>query len=316
MRVLITGSDGFIGRHLKSALERCGHHVTGTVFFKRPHASEVYLDLCGDISNNGLSEKSFDALVHTAGIVDQNAPKSLIYAVNALGTRRILELARRMGCGHFIQLSSVSVYGLRVMGENRTEDRTPRYMGRWTIPYARSKAHAEEFVEKSGVPYTILRMPAVIGRGDSFVGQSIIPPLRDGSFFLCGRGDRLFSMLNVRNLASVVHALLERGALMSAFNCADHHVCWREFAGEYARQLGLDFNPGKRSVLSIPYRYGDKGYLFLMSASRFGLHYPAEKLMSLIDCDGFLPWPEAVKDSIQGFIEREASNNGAPKGNV
>lgn len=316
MRVLITGTDGFIGRHLKSALEQCGHQVTGTVFFRKPGRNEVSLDLCGDISNNGLSNKSFDALVHTAGIVNQNAPKSLIYAVNALGTRKILGLARRIGCGHFIQLSSVSVYGLRVVGENRTEDRTPRYMGRWTIPYARSKAHAEAFVEKSGVPYTILRMPAVIGRGDSFVGQSIIPPLRDGSFFLCGRGDRLFSMINVRNLASIVRTLLERGALMKAFNCADHHVSWREFAGEYARQLGLDFRPRKSSVLSIPFRYGDKGYLLLLTASRFGLHYPADKLMGLIDCGGFLPWPEAVKDSIQGFIERGGSSSGAVKENA
>lgn len=306
MRILITGSDGFIGRSLKEYLDQCGYQVTGTVFFKKPGRNEVYLDLRGDIQNTRLAGESFDAVVHTAGIVDQNAPRSLIYGINALGTQKMLELARRIRCRHFIQLSSVSVYGLRVMGEYRTEDRTPRYMGRWTIPYGRSKAHAEAFVENGDVPYTILRMPAVLGRGDSFVGQAIIPALREGSFFLCGRSDRRFSMLNVRNLGPIVRAVIEKGPLMGAFNCADHHLSWRVFTREFARLLGVDYNPRTRSILSIPFRYGDKNYLFLLTSSRFGLHYPSERLMRLIDGVEFLPWPEAVKDSIEGFNEREA----------
>jgi len=106
MRVLLTGSDGFISATLSRDLRQAGHQVIGTCYFRAPGGNEVYLDLTDPKSLDNLPPSPFDAIVHTAGIVDQRAPRKLMIAVNAEGTKQLAFWAKANGAPHFIYLSS------------------------------------------------------------------------------------------------------------------------------------------------------------------------------------------------------------------
>ncbi|MBA7711854.1 hypothetical protein ES703_120821 [subsurface metagenome] len=190
MKLLITGSDGFIGTELKNFLKKNGHRVTGTVFFKKPEKDEIHIDITDREDINKLPDSRFDAVIHTIGEVDQAASYRKMYKINIDGTRIITEAAKKNGWPHLIHISSVAVYGFKTMGENRTEDLTKRSGNPFAISYMRTKAKAEKIVEVSGLDYTILRLPAIVGPNDNSLSPVVIPALVDGSFFLCGKKDK------------------------------------------------------------------------------------------------------------------------------
>ena len=173
-----------------------------------------------------------------------------MFAVNADGTCNVIHWARSHGCRHFVQISSSSVYGLKTMGQNRCED-TRGLLSQLGTAYQRSKAKAEKLVRTSGLDYTILRLPAIIGKGDSFVSPTLVKHLNGGSFFRAGHRDWLVSILDVRDLANVLDRVIDHPATNTAYNCPAHHVRWKALVGEYARMLGKKVPETRRSFWSI-----------------------------------------------------------------
>ncbi|MHC4830892.1 MAG: NAD-dependent epimerase/dehydratase family protein [Planctomycetota bacterium] len=299
MRVLVTGVDGFVGGHLLESLRGRGHHVTGTVFRRAPQSGELAIDIGRDDGLGALAGESFDAVIHNAGVVDQSLPARVMRQVNAEGTRRVAAWARQAGVKHLVQISSIAVYGMKCCGEERTEA-LPRVRG-LGIPYMRSKAAAERYVESCGVPYTILRLPSVFGPGDTVTTPSIVSQLRSGGvpgpLF---RRERRFSTLYVANLGPIVDRVLARGPLGQAFNCAGHHTTWGAFVAEYAAQLSLPLRWKRRPLISIAGRLRDTGYQFAFMNAAFGAHFPTERLERALA--GPLPrhdWREGVRAAVR-----------------
>ncbi len=305
--ILITGTDGFIGAYLKSYLTDRGYKVTGTVFLKDPDNDEIWIDITEPHTLEKLPSKSFDAIIHTVGIIDQTAPKELMFRVNAEGTRHLLDWAEKRNCKHFIQLSSIAVYGLKTMGEDRTEEDTKRYLGRLFVPYGRSKARAEVYIENSGINYTILRLPSVLGERDTFISPSIIPRMKTGTFYFFGKKDHLFSTLYIKNLGPILEKTIEAGAFKDVFNCTDYHIRWSEFVQEFADNLGIELRKQRKSVLNILFHLRDKNYLYMLVNSYFGAHFPNEKLRNAINFEPKYPWQDGVKEAIKGFLEKSSS---------
>ncbi|MCU0847752.1 MAG: NAD(P)-dependent oxidoreductase [Spirochaetes bacterium] len=301
MKILITGTDGFIGSNLKSGLQRIGHDVHGTVFIRKAGKNEYLIDVRRPETFKDLPDIKYDALIHTAGIVDQTMPRRLMMDVNAGGTKNLLEWASAK-CGHFIQMSSICVYGLKTLGMDRTEKSTKRYEGIFAIPYMRSKSLAERHIEASGIPYSGLRLPPVLGRSDTYLSPAIIRFLREGSFAFCGSGEKLLSVILVKNLTGIVGRVLEKGPLNDSLNCADHHVPWREFVGEYARNLGLDMPFKKRRLASLLIHPLDKQYQLMITFSSFGAHFPSDRLMGITGYTPENPWQDGVMEAIEGSL--------------
>ena len=64
----------------------------------------------------------------TEGVTDvydkwdkETKPKKLTFAVNALGTKFMCDYAKSHNCKHFIFTGSVTVYGIKTLGENHDE---------------------------------------------------------------------------------------------------------------------------------------------------------------------------------------------------
>jgi len=303
MKILITGTTGFIGRTLFSHLQNQGHDVFGTVR-RNPGPNEILCDITQPDFVNNLPNNNFDVIIHTVGCVDQTIAKKEMFRINAGGTQNMLNWGKAHACSHFIQISSTSVYGLTCMGEYRSE-KTPRCKVAG-IPYMTSKAKAEQLIEKSGLPFTTLRLPGVLGEEDSYLSPAIIPRLLNGTFSFSGKNDKLISTLFIDNFLLIIDKVLVHGPLNDNFNCTDNTTTWRTLINEYCRIL--DVNPGNNSISfygSIKKQLEDKHLALTTSFSKFGAHYPNDKLRARL---GSLPvkhsWEEGVATAVKGYLAK------------
>lgn len=303
--ILITGTDGFIGSYLKQFFLENNYKVFGTVFLKKPHENEIRLDFREKQEFGKLSERHFKVIIHTVGIVDQTASKKLMNMVNARGTKYICEWALNHNCKHFIFISSVSAYGYRLLGENRLEKNTKRTMGIFGIPYMRSKAKAERYVERSGLNYTILRLPPVLGKNDTYISPSIIPRILNGTFFYCGKKDHKYSTLYIKNLGPILKEIIETPPSCDIFNCTDFQITWRNLIKEYAKHLNVDVPIRYKTLLSVLRKFHDKKYLLMISFSRFGCHYPNIKLKTTYNFHPSYSWKEGVKEAVDNYLPKK-----------
>lgn len=121
MKVLVTGTDGYIGTLLAPYLMDRGHDVTGVdtgfhrIGWLYNGVRKMPLTLTKDIRN--LTEddlRGYDAIVHLAELsndpVGQLSP-TITYDINHKGTIALAQKAKKVGVKRFIYFSSCSVYG-------------------------------------------------------------------------------------------------------------------------------------------------------------------------------------------------------------
>lgn len=307
-KLLITGSDGFIGTELKTYFLNAGFEVFGTTYFREPiDEREIRFDIRNKENFSKLwDDENFDTIIHTIGLVDQSEPYASMYAINAQGTNDMCQYAKSRGCKHFIFTSSVSLYGTKTIGENRTESGTKRQYKHFVTPYGKSKAIAEQFIEKSGLNYTNLRLPIVLGRGDTFISPSIIPRLVNNTIFVCGKKPHKISLLYIKNLAPLIEKLIKVGPINQSLNCISHTIFWEDLIKEYALNLDVEYNPKTKSKLTIFTNTKNRDYQFIASYSAFGAHYSSDELSKVLNnWSPPLNWKEGVKEAIDGYFEKE-----------
>lgn len=300
-RVLVTGADGCVGGAIVEHLRSSGYDVHGLVYGRDPiNERESRLDLRDPAALSILEAGPFDAVFHAAANVDPTVPAKLMFDINLGGTINVLRWAKQQGCSHFVQISSVSVYGNKASGRNRSEASTARsrYIG---LPYSRSKAAAEVEVEQSGIPYTILRLPMVIGKGDGLASPTVIESIRDDSFFMAGSGSKICSVMTVPNIGPFAEHILRRGPSGCPLNCADHHVLWREIAQQYADEMATEL-PRRRFSWPKGFLSGRATHwLLLWSSSKAGGHFPTDELEFHLGPMRKVRWQRAVADAVSNY---------------
>jgi nucleoside-diphosphate-sugar epimerase len=130
-RVLVTGTQGYLGALLAPELIRQGYEVLGldTGFYKD---RTLYQDdgrtpatLAKDLRRVKLTDlKDVDALVHMAELSNDPAGQlapTITYEINHKGSVHLAELARNAGVKRFVYMSSCSVYGVSE-GDDVTEE--------------------------------------------------------------------------------------------------------------------------------------------------------------------------------------------------
>jgi nucleoside-diphosphate-sugar epimerase len=152
MRILLTGSNGYIGSVMKPILQADGHDVVGLDvgyfsscrFFPEPSSERFIHKDIRDLSSKDLG--GFDAVVHLAALSNDpigNLRESWTRNINLEGTVRLAELARKAGVGRFLFASSCIMYGT-----SESKDVTEDSPLAPATEYARSKAQAEEALAK------------------------------------------------------------------------------------------------------------------------------------------------------------------------
>jgi nucleoside-diphosphate-sugar epimerase len=188
MRILVTGSNGFIGRALVMELRKQGHSVEG---FDSSNGQSVL-----DLRQVKRAVKGKHAVYHLAAVLDEARPMEML-EVNGKGTENVIEASAKMGVGHFIYLSTAGVHGSQAGRINESTALKPE------TRYEASKAMAEKIVWNSQemLPITILRSALVLGPNEYWGG--IIKLIKRG-FPLIGSGENRFQTIYVKDLVSAM----------------------------------------------------------------------------------------------------------------
>ena len=222
MKVLLTGSEGYIGTVLASILTAEGHSVTGVdcgfyttaQLFRLPGiVPETIRKDIRDLTVQDLS--GYDALVHMAEL--SNDPTGALnpgvtYEINHQGSVRLAQLAREAGISRFIYMSSCSVYGVAseaVVNENSALNPQTDY------------AHCKVMVERDVSPMANSNFSPVFLRNATVYGAS--PHLRfdlvlnnlcgfawtTGEIKVLSDGTPWRPLVHVRDLCEVIRRILQ-----------------------------------------------------------------------------------------------------------
>lgn len=188
MRVAVIGANSAVGRAIVAAR---WHRLDLLALVRSERAAAIvraldsparvvcveYEDAAGlDAALQGTA-----AVIHLPGILLERAGATY-EAANVGTTRRVAEAAKRAGAGKIILVSAVGA--------------DPRSANR----YWRTKGEAETIVRACGVPYTVLRVPMLLGPGTE--GASALRGhLRGGTTWLLDAGRTLQQPLDVDDLA-------------------------------------------------------------------------------------------------------------------
>lgn len=194
--ILLTGSTGFVGRHLAPRLKESGYFVRCLV--RRNSKAEHLLDTCYDkVIGDVLDEfslkyamKGAHTVIHLA-TARKEAGAVTFEGTSYLGTRHVVEVAKAAGVKRFILFSMI---GAR--------------------PKAASKFHhfkwlAEEYLRHSGLAYAIFRPTIIYGPHDHFVSKwkrklerwSVVP--------IIGSGNNLLQPVSVDDIVEAVVRVLK-----------------------------------------------------------------------------------------------------------
>jgi nucleoside-diphosphate-sugar epimerase len=165
--ILVTGSEGFVGRHLCARLQESGQTVLGLdrVAGPQPTWESIRLDLTDrDAVFSAVWDARPKAIIHLASLLSTASREDPIAAarINIGGAVNLMEATHQAGVDRFLYLSSASVYG-PIPSEAVTEDHP-------TQPndvYGASKRFVEtlggNFATRSVFSFTALRIPNVVG---------------------------------------------------------------------------------------------------------------------------------------------------------
>ena len=190
-KILITGSDGFIGSHLTEALVRAGHSVRAFVMYnsfnswgwldQSPKDIRDNLDVfAGDIRDPygvKTAMKGCESVLHLAALIaipySYHSPDTYI-DTNIKGTLNVLQAARELSVKRVVHTSTSEVYG-----SARFVPITEEHPLQGQSPYSATKIAADQlaysFYASFGLPVTIARPFNTYGPRQS--ARAVIPTI-------------------------------------------------------------------------------------------------------------------------------------------
>ncbi|MCB0700338.1 MAG: NAD-dependent epimerase/dehydratase family protein [Chitinophagales bacterium] len=219
MRVLISGSTGFIGQNLIPYLQK---HVTDLEVFvlvrqKKGLENEILWDELDTTTIENLT-----AVIHLAGLA-HDTKNSLnddaYFHVNYELTKQLYDWSVKNNATKFIYTSSVKAVADSVECVLEEEDNAAP-----VTAYGISKLKAEQYIQQSStnsLTYYILRPCMVHGPGNKGNLNLLYKFVKKGLPYPLGAFDNNRSFLAIENFCYVVNELITRDIESGVYNLAD-----------------------------------------------------------------------------------------------
>jgi nucleoside-diphosphate-sugar epimerase len=195
MRLLITGSNGFVGSYFIDK-------------YKDKYDIKKFSFLNDDFKEFSLS--NIETIIHLSALVHQmgGASKEEYERVNVTQTLDLAKKAKESGVKHFIFMSTVKVYGeeITVSYSENTE----------CLPqddYGKSKLKAEQELHKledDNFVVSIIRTPIIYGYGVKANIKNLINLVNKVSILPFGKIDNKRSMVYIGNLCHLIDVIIQK----------------------------------------------------------------------------------------------------------
>lgn len=258
MKVLITGSSGFIGAAVTRAAVVHGDEVRVLI---RPTSNLKNLDslsvetIQGDLQDPQSLKKAIagcQGLYHVAAhysLWDQDP--ATFYKINVEGTKNLLGAAGEAGVKRIVYTSTIGAIGLPNNGGLGNESLFPT-LAQLSGDYKRSKFLAEQEVLKmaqQGLPVVIVNPTAPVGERDvkpTPTGQIIVDFMRGRMFAYIETG---MNLVDVEDVAIGHVRAMERGQIGERYILGNQNLTLKEICQILSQLTGV---PAPR--LRLPWR--------------------------------------------------------------
>jgi dihydroflavonol-4-reductase len=248
MNVLVTGSTGFLGRHLVSALLGKGMRVTALVRRPEPELEARGVSVAlGDVLDRASVERAAsgcEAVFHCAGKVSRRREDAgELRKVHVEGTKIVLDAAQTAGVRRAVVASTSGVVAVSGDPDEVRDESAPTptdILARF--PYYLSKLYAEEAaLERSAPEFDVIAVcPALLlGPGDVHGSSTsdVVDLLERRIPFVPAGG---ISIVDARDAAEAMILALEKGKAGARYLVHSQNLTLRAFAERIARVSGVE----------------------------------------------------------------------------
>jgi 2-alkyl-3-oxoalkanoate reductase len=249
MRALVTGANGFLGRHVVTALLARGVEVRAMVrpatkveALAWPPSVDVFR---ADLRSTRELEQAFDGvevLVHLAASV--TGGEDAQFAATVVGTERLLSAMARTACKRLVLASSFSVYDWSnihgVLDENSPLEPVPDLYQRdgYSIAKSWQERIVRRFAEENHWELTVLRPGFIWGKDHAYLAALGVQVSKKLHVVIGPMS--LMPVTHVENCADLFAlAAVDKRARGETFNVVDNEGerIWH-FLGDYMRGMG------------------------------------------------------------------------------
>jgi len=251
LRVLVTGSSGFIGSAIADKLETNGCNVVRASrnTSEANNDNLIYLDLAKLESVSRLaSYKPFDVIVHLGAKIGwNNESLEELYIPNVLSTGLIANLC--MNTNALLIFSSAAIiHGVENEAITKESSLDP------DSNYGQSKYLAEELIRISGARSCILRIGGVFGlNGPNHLGLnvSITEALDKISPILYGSGKAYRNYIYLWDVVSCVEYVINNSIEGVHLLAANEKISIKSMINEICKILGSGINPNMLNRVDV-----------------------------------------------------------------
>lgn len=280
----VSGSSGFVGRHLVAHLRQQGRRVRCMSRRAAVPADPEQVQLRNYVDKPALVDalRGCDVLVHLAArahvLSDHEAAPEQAYRVaNHDSAVAIAQAAAEAGVARFVLVSLIGVNGHRTFGRAFTEDDVPAP----EEPYAVSKCQAEKAIASAlnGTPtrLVVLRPPLVYGADCPGNFRQLLKLVHRLPVIPLGGLRQPRSLIHIDNLCSaIIHAALHPAAVGRTFLLADGVDL---SVSDVVRHLARGFGKPSTRVWPVP------EFLLRALAAPLGRSHAVDKLAAALAVD-------------------------------
>lgn len=285
MKILITGSNGQLGRELVNQLESINQIVNQPRYLILSTAKN---DL--DISNqadvdNFISYNKPDIIINCASYTKVDACEDNIetaYKINALGARNLAIASKKVNA-KIVHISTDYVFNGLSRHPYREDAKTEAIS-----VYGKSKLMGEKFIEQFSHKYFILRTAWLYGDGNNFVKTMISISSENKEISVVD--DQFGSPTSTVDLAKVIISLMETNSYGVYHATCEGECSWYDFARKIFELKNIDIKVN-------PIKSKD----FKSKAQRPSYSVLDNFMLKLIGLNSFRKWEESIEEYLNKY---------------